>query len=95
MMVSGPVIVSRSTVIACVLIGTVLNAGTSSVPVNCVAMLSGLAERSETTSVAASPETILVVSITSVLPSHQPRELPIHASTGSSHLAARASSSLS
>jgi hypothetical protein len=44
--------------------------------------------------VALSPDLMLVVSMTSVLPSHQPTLLPIHASTPAGQRYARAASRL-
>src|SRR5471032_2420106 len=75
-MVSGPVLVRRSTVRASSLVGMVLNGGTLA-----VAMFSGEAARLETSWVALSPDLMLVVTMTSVLPSQWARLAPIQPST--------------
>src|SRR5665213_3277695 len=75
-MVFGPVMVRRSTACASSLVGMVLNGGTFA-----VAMFSGEAARLETSWVALSPDLMLVVSMTSVLPSQWARLTPIQPST--------------
>jgi hypothetical protein len=75
--VSGPVGVSRSTTLAFSLVGIVFHGGT---PI--VAMLSGEPLRAKLSVVALSPVLMLVVSMTSVLPSQWPTLLPSQASTG-------------
>src|SRR6478609_6132430 len=76
-MLSGPTGVSRSTTLAFSLVGMVFHGGT---PI--VAMLSGEALREKLSAVALSPVLMLVVSMTSVLPSQWPTLLPSQAWTG-------------
>src|SRR6185312_15263623 len=80
-MVLGPVMVRRSTVCACGLIGVVLNGGAF-----WVATFTGAAERLNESCVALSPDLMLVVSITRVLPSQWATLSPIQASTFFGHL---------
>src|ERR1700753_1361940 len=80
-MVSGPVMTRRSTVWAWGLVGVVLNGGAF-----WGATLIGEAARLVTSWVALSPDLMLVVSITRVLPSQWAMLSPIQDSTFLGHL---------